>query len=267
MEESWKQGIPEGLIPDNWKCHGEIGFTRLYFGQEFCERLIPSVAHLDKALDFARKNNANFTLVTPFVTESGLDKWENIIEALYSRCPDCEIVINDLGILGLVREKFPNLTCVLGRLLTKQKRGPQILRLEGKVPDSMIDHFRRFNADVPKVAEFYRQLGFTRIELDNTLQGIVRDNNTPASLYFPYLYVSTTRMCLTNQSDDRKQSMRAIFPCKLECQKIHFTIEHEEIPVPVILAGNTQFIYNKKLPPSPEDLFIDRLVYEPDIPI
>jgi len=258
--------FPSDLIPDLWK-NNNNQFNRLYFGQEFCERLIPSKREMGKALDFARDDNMEFTFLTPFVTEAGLEKWEKILEYLYEKKPESEVVINDMGIFHLIRERFPEFKLILGRLLTKQKRGPRILRMKGKVPDEMIEHFRRFNADSPKLAGFYRNLGFTRIELDNTLQGITRDSNTPASLYFPYIYVSTTRMCLTNQCDDRKEIMRAIFPCKKECRQIHFTIEHGEIPVPVTIAGNTQFIYNEKLPPSPDDLHIDRLVYEPCIPV
>ncbi|MCD4782931.1 MAG: hypothetical protein K8T10_03760 [Candidatus Eremiobacteraeota bacterium] len=259
-------GFPSDLIPDSWK-ENTLSFNRLYFGQEFCEKLIPSTNDIGKALDFAQNNNMEFTFLTPFVTEDGLEKWEKILEYMHGMKPGAEVVINDMGIFHLIRERFPDFKRVLGRLLTKQKRGPRILRMKGKVPDETIEHFQRFNADAPKLAGFYKNLGFTRIELDNTLQGISRDNETPASLYFPYIYVSTTRMCLTNQCDDRKESMRAIFPCKKECRQIHFTIEHGEIPIPVTIAGNTQFIYNDRLPESPDNLHIDRLVYEPCVPV
>ncbi|MCE1246455.1 MAG: hypothetical protein LWY06_07415 [Firmicutes bacterium] len=267
MAKYWDAGIPAGFLPENVAKNSGEAFDRLYFGQEFCERLIPSEKDLKEALDFAGLKKAGFTFLTPFVTEQGLEMWGRLLEKLYSLKPDCEVVVNDVGILHLIREKFSGFVPVLGRLLTKQKRGPQILRMEGKVPDSTIEHFRRFNADVPVLAGFYHQLGINRIELDNTLQGISRDNTTAASLYFPYAYVSTTRMCLTNQSDNRTRSMRAIFPCKHECADIHFEIEHGEIPIPVTIAGNTQFIVNRRLPESPDSLYIDRLVYEPEIPV
>lgn len=260
-------GIPDDMLPGFWKSPERKKISRLYFGQEFCERLLPGKSDMEKALEFADKHEMEFTFVTPFVTERGLEMWEELLEHLHNLNPGVEVVINDLGIFHLIREKHTDFKPVLGRLLTKQKRGPRILRLQGKVPDEMIDHFRRFNADVPQVSGFYQKLGFTRIELDNTLQGISRDGDMPASLYFPYIYVSTTRMCLTNNCDDRKESLRAIFPCKKECQKIHFRISHREIPVDVIVAGNTQFIHNDRLPENLEELGIDRLIFEPEIPI
>ena len=41
-------------------------FCRLYFGMEFCERLMPSPSQLKKALTFAEENDLDFTLVTPY---------------------------------------------------------------------------------------------------------------------------------------------------------------------------------------------------------
>src|SRR3972149_3376687 len=49
-------------------------FTRLYFGNEFCEELIPCTDKLDAAIDFVIKRNADFTLVTPFVTNKGIKR-------------------------------------------------------------------------------------------------------------------------------------------------------------------------------------------------
>lgn len=265
IEKYREQKFPH--LPPAWKNGETPRFQRLYFGQEFCDRLIPTSDDLLFALNFAKDNNLSFTLLTPFSSEIGLEKWEKILETLYRESPDNEVVFNDMGVLHLILEKFPRFKKILGRLLTKQKRGPRILRIMGKVPEEMIDHFRRFNADVPKLAKFYREIGIERMELDNALQGINRDSNMPASLYYPYIYVSTTRMCLTNQSNDRQENMRAIFPCKRECHNAHFEIQHQEIPLPVTIAGNTQFIYNDKLPENPSEIFIDRLVYEPQIPI
>lgn len=242
-------------------------FSRIYFGQEFCERLIPGIKELEKAIIFAEESGLAFTFVTPFVTEAGLESWGNLLEKLHELAPGSEVVFNDLGLFDLSKEKYGGFVNLLGRLLIKQKRGPRILRLMNKAPEEMIGHFRRFNADYPQLARFYKELGFSRYELDNTLQGIERDSEVPASIYFPYLYVTTTRMCLVNQCDSRTESMRAIFPCKQECRRMDFEISHSEIPTPVILAGNTQFIKNENLPQDLEKNLIDRLVYQPEIPI
>lgn len=244
-----------------------LSFDRIYFGQEFCERLAPTLDEMNKAFVFAKKKGADFTLVTPFVTEEGLEKWAQMAKEYLELYPGGEIVFNDFGIFDEIMGHHPRATPILGRLLTKQKRGPRIQRLRGQVPETMMEHFRRFNADAPHLSTFYKSLGIKRIELDNTLQGIARDDDFRASLYYPYYYVSTSRMCLVNQCDDREEPMRAIFPCKRECRQVRFKITHSEIPAQITLAGNTQFGINKNLPPQPGEIYVDRLVYEPEPPV
>lgn len=243
------------------------GFTRLYFGQEFCERLIPSKGDLEEALKFAADSSMAFTLVTPFLTEPYLHRWVETAKAVHERVPDAEIVANDWGFLRIMRKEMASHPFLLGRLLCKQKRGPQILRILDKVPPTMLDHFRRSTSDVPITREFLKTLGIKRIELDNLLQGIERDNDIPGSLYYPYGYITTTRLCLSNSCTDRKESLRAIFPCGKECQRLSFTLTHKDMPVPVYLAGNAQFYHYEKLPENPEKYNIDRLVFEPGIPV
>ena len=71
---------------------------------EFCERLLPSPSQLKKALSFARENDLDFTMVTPYVTNSGLKKVENLIILLSELNPDSEIVFNDWGVFHFIKE-------------------------------------------------------------------------------------------------------------------------------------------------------------------
>ncbi len=243
------------------------GFTRLYFGQEFCERLIPSKEDLEEVLRFAGDGGLAFTIVTPFLTEQYLHRWKETVKMVHERIPDAETIINDWGFLRIIRKELPPHPYLLGRLLCKQKRGPQILRILDKVPPTMLDHFRRSTSDVPITRDFLKTLGIRRIELDNLLQGLERDNDIPGSLYYPFGYITTTRLCLSNSCTNRKESLRAIFPCGKECQRLSFTLTHKDMPVPVYLAGNAQFYHCDTLPENPGKLNIDRLVFEPEIPV
>jgi hypothetical protein len=121
--------------------------------------------------------------------------------------------------------------------------------------------------DVPVYAAFLQEQGVARLELDNLLHGMVRESPLPASLYYPWGYISTTRMCLVNSCDSRRAPMRAIFPCRRECRTYSFRLTHEDMPVPVYLSGNTQFYRNDVIPESLADLGVDRLVYEPEAPL
>jgi len=189
-------------------------YTRLYFGIEFCERLIPTTGELDYVINFVKENNIKLSFVTPYVPDEGMDKLEPLLELLNEKLLGSEVIINDFGTLELMQEKNLQLKPVLGRLLTKQKRGPRIINIMDKLPKTAIEHFRKSNAEVPIFQEFLIKNNFDRVELDNLLQGIGDDfskSQIKASLYYPYAYVTTTRYCLLSIIDN-KNAIPGIYP-------------------------------------------------------
>ena len=243
--------------------------SRLYYGNEFCEHLVPSPADLTRVLEVAGERGLDFTLVTPFVTNRGIEALKPLVEEVGKRALGAEIVVNDWGMLKVLGESFGRTGgIVLGRLLTKQKRGPRILNIRDRVPARMIEHFRMPNVDVPVLSDFLLERGIDRVELDNPLQGIQRSEpRLAASLYYPFVYVTTTRYCLTATCEGGRKNLRSITPCGRECGKYAFTLSHRHMPVKLLLRGNTQFFRNDALPENLEELKIDRLVYEPEIPM
>jgi hypothetical protein len=61
--------------------------------------------------------------------------------------------------------------------------------------------------------------------------------------------------------------MRAVAPCGRECEGITFKLRHNDMPVELILKGNTYFFVNDQLPPDLAALRIDRLVHEVVLPL
>lgn len=243
-------------------------YSRLYYGNEFCQHLIPSLDEIKRVLDFTRMRSLAFTLVTPFVTNEGLHALRPLLSYLQKHIVSLEVVINDWGVLRMAKEQFPSLSLVLGRLLTKQKRGPRLLRVMRRVPSEMIEHFKASNIDVPIVVEFLRQKGIERVELDNLLQGISRGKDVlPASLYVPYVFVTTTRYCISAFCERQDHFSRDIVACRKECRKYAFDLTNRNMPVRLMLKGNTQFFKNETLPDGLEALHIDRIVHEPEIPV
>ncbi|MFH0942525.1 MAG: hypothetical protein V1823_05860 [Chloroflexota bacterium] len=245
------------------------GYSRIYFGVEFCERLLPDVADLKRVLDFAGEKGLDFTLVTPYVTERGLEKLSGLLEVLVTARPDSEVVFNDYGVLRLLGRRYPGLEPVLGRLLNRTKRGPRLMTVIDKLPETTVAYFRDANLNVPALNEFYRRRGVNRVELDNLLQGIgFTLERWQGSLYLPYAYVTTTRFCLANACDDPGREMHiGVFPCKRECQKYTFYLRNAVMPVVLERKGNTIFFRNDRVPDDIEQRGINRLVIQPEIPI
>ena len=240
---------------------------RLYFGNEFCERLIPDSSVLTQAARWARERGLRLTLVTPFVTDRGLAAVEKLLKTVPELACWDEVVFNDWGVFTLLREWGEKFSLILGRLLTKQKRGPRILNMMGKIPPETLAHFRRFSADANIFSQFLRDVEIKRVELDNTLQGIERTNALPASLYVPYAYVSTTRYCLTAYSDSSSTYFRKIGPCRRQCREYSCELRHKNMPVPLLLKGNTYFFENRSIPDNLAELGVDRIVAMPVLPM
>lgn len=270
-------------------------YSRLYYGQEFCERLIPSARDLEEAISFTQKKRIDFTLVTPYVTNFGLEKLKPLLELLKIRKIGCEIIINDWGVLNLVNRRYANLTPVLGRLLTKQKRGPRLIRLlkreprsqfikdpknpqkkyfvfQKKLPLGLDPYYKGSNtSSVPIIHDFLIHRCIQRIELDNTSQGLfleLQNNEIHASVYLPYVYISTTFFCLTAGCGQKKRSLLKRKPCQRQCQRYVFKLRHRTMPKVIYLKGNSQFYkYSRLRLKEWQNLGVDRIVYEPEVPV
>jgi len=252
-------------VPEDIGTYAEP-YQRLYFGHEFCQRLLPSVAGLKNALELAQSKGKTLTLVTSFVSNAGLAHVQKLLEVLANEKVSGEtpeVVVNDWGVLHFIHRKYPHIPIVLGRLLTKQKRGPQILRIDRDIPESAVDHFRRSNVDVPVVHEFLAKMNVKLVELDNLLQGISRSGGLPASLHYPFGYITTTRLCLLMNGDSNNKNLRSLGKCSLECRRYQVTLRHPEMPVDILVNGNAQFFFNDRIPKNLEELNIKRLVYTP----
>lgn len=243
-------------------------YQRVYFGNEFCERLLPGPEHFQEIQNTVQEHGLPITLVTPYVTEAGIRKVEKLLAVL----PEgTEVVFNDWGVLRIIRQHFPHVTLVQGRLLTKLKRGPRIANFLDKLPPDALHYLRSTNLGVPVYQRFLRETNINRVELDNPIQDLDLDG-VPAdvhlSLYIPFAYVSTTRFCLVANCDiPEKKGMIGVFPCHQECQKYTFYLNNPVMTTLLIRKGNTLFFKNTKLPPDIKKTNINRIVIQPEIPM
>lgn len=242
-------------------------FKRVHFGVEFCERLLPAKKELQETHAEVAGRGFAFTFVTPYVTEDGLQKVRGLLKLL----PDgAEVVFNDWGVFKLLHEQFPQLVPVLGRLLTKIKRGPRIMKFIDQLPKDALDHLRSTNLGVPRYTDFLFANNICRAELDNPLQGL-NLGGIPAqlklSLHIPFAYVSTTRFCLTANCDaPDKKGFIGVFPCGKECRRYTFFLDNAAMTTMLIRKGNTIFFRNTTVQPELRESHIDRVIIAPEIP-
>src|SRR5260370_35520538 len=125
MEWSLHIATPEDLtreasLPDDLAAiFGDVRFTRIAYGTEFCENLIPSRESLRAVVDSTRP----LTFLTPYAGDEGIAQ----IRALLPELPPAtEVVFNDWGVRRMLRREFPHLVPVQGRLLNKSLRAPRV---------------------------------------------------------------------------------------------------------------------------------------------
>jgi len=256
---------------------------RIYFGNEFCQDLIPELGILKQWYISVKEKNKEFTFVTPFVTNSGLKRLEIIFGFLNTQ-DNVEVVFNDWGVFGTIKNNFKNLKPVLGRLLTKQRRDPRILKIFlGKqkvrevfisdvkktkailfpknVPPNLFEHYRASVINVPLFQKYLLSQGINRVEIDNLIweMNVKVNRKIGISIYLPYGYITTSRMC--------GRLTLTYAACKKECKRYFLRLENKTLPVPFYGIGNTVF-YKSRGPSNDRlaELGIDRIVYQPRLP-
>ncbi len=232
------------------------GFQRLYFGAEFCPWAFPSLTEIEQAVEYVRELGGAFTLAIPVLAESLVPRLRSVLRHIHPllRGGD-EILINDFGAIQLVNEVTPDVPIVLGRVLSGQKRGPQILDLHLGV--DALTYFRQGRWYATEAVSFLSELGISRVELDNLLQGIAPlPAGLKGSLHYPYAMVTSSRNCPFRPAGAE---------CDAGCGET-FTLTTSASRLPLIQGGNTQFIRHDRLPEDRLRLGIDRLVFHPRLP-
>ena len=241
--------------------------SRVYFGNEFCDFLIPGKSEINRLFDITNKPGIKVSIVTPYLNERSLRNAEKLLSHINRNFPDTEIIVNDWGVFHLIKNNLPDLEIVMGRLLTRQKRGFFVKSKDSGV--ELIRKLRLTKADRSYLKcsvlqnsymmDFISAAGIKRIGLDNTLQGIdisgYRKFNI--DLYYPYAYITTSNYCLTPLLEKGGGLRDKIY----KCDKICLRSKVRTIQVlgrNIYLAGNTQFYRNELI--KVEDNRINRII-------
>jgi len=223
MENAISLSVPDlaGLKPAALK-----GFARVYLGSEFCQNKLPS------AVDFLSLEKAfggPVTLVSPLLTDDGLDKVSSLLNKLCSvrRRGPLEVVVNDWGLLRLLKRNKSTVP-VLGRLLVWEIGEMQKKFLNAFCREYRVAGVETDNADVMK-----------------KLQGI----SVPVHFHHPFRFRSVTRFCSFIRCFNS-------VPCARECGSGFVKLTHPGLPEAIYMQGNAYFVPNRPL----KDRMIKRMI-------
>ncbi|MHB1024831.1 MAG: hypothetical protein ACYC24_03895 [Desulfobacteria bacterium] len=209
--------------------------SRVYVGNETCERLLPTPRAIGSWVESTREGRLALSLVLPPLSRDGLAKAEEAVRALEG-VDESEVVANDWGTVHRLRSRHPGLTIVLGRLTHKILRDPRLADYfdSPEAPMAARAALCRSGELAPGFRALMERYGIGRREVDPFLQPLEADEwesrSEKVSVHFPYLFVTMGRACLLGaMHGDPAEKFVPGAPCRSECRK--YTVEFR-LPVP-----------------------------------
>lgn len=233
---AWLRSIPDRV-------------ERLYVGDEFCIHRMPDAAALEALMRTADTSGCRVTLLTPPVTDEGLERCASLFRLLETQAPDAgaEVVANDWGLLAAVRERHPRLTVAAGRLLNKGFKDPRladapsVAGISGEAEALLA----ACTFDVSPFEQKMRALGVGRLERDLFPYGEVAMKivaGLGASLYFPFGCISTGRVCwIASFEAPAGRRFRPVDACRRPCNGLLLELGGAASQFRLFEGGNTVF--------------------------
>ena len=256
-------------------------YHRIYFGHETCEKLLPNNKDLPYFLEFASKKELKLTLVTPFLTNRGIDKVHQLADILNSYFSSYEIVISDWGLLHALQSR-KTVEPVISRFLTGQQTDFRLQRigtdsdpsvifwndkyyhLQSRKPGrEMTEHLSSCSLLKQNTVELLASMGVTRFELNNIHQNIqLPDFSCKYSLHIPFVPLTQFRHC--PESTDFNKINKHCDSGNCRQHNMKWTLPDDE----VYCFRNALFYYNPnyenqlKINPLIDRLVIDQYFFD-----
>ena len=258
---------------------------RCYFGHETCQELLPPPRIAGELVRRLFGQGKRVTLVTPFLTDRGIDLACGLVERLLAQDSQLEVVCSDWGLLamlgqgGLVRP-------VMGRALAMQASDPRISRmldarrpwpsrpvqhvdgttcsLRYRPPSPTLEHhLRSCWMDRQDIIEFLVSLGVQRCEISNVSQGmeLAQHPKWAYSLHVPDVLLAVMRRCPAAGENLNAAACLRESDVPGSCGGPCVPWSVEGLPAGVFRRDNALYYRNSRLPTEMASLPFDRIVY------
>jgi len=260
----------------------ELPIKRVYFGNEFCELLIPSHSDVREVQCKAKELGYCFTFVTPPVTDYGIDKIRKLLDNILPSSSEIELVFNDWGVFEMLRTEYPKTALpVAGRLIDKMLRDARLSPADYRsfFSESGLRYIQRSSLSSESYKSFLREIGLLRVEMDFPPQGLqMTKSELPehVSLYVPFGFVTTGRLCMMRMLPLKEEARFVLdnYHCAKQC-RVYDQLMHKrrsfmntaDNTVSLLRKGNTVFYCNTMINAALETGCFDRIVYQPVIPM
>ena len=238
-EDSLERGLPDVRLPE--------AFRRIYVGDEFCLHRLVDPQGLEAIVRMARDRSRAVTLLTPPVTDEGLERCAVLFDRLEDSHLEAEVVVNDWGALQFLRERHPSLPVSLGRLLNKGFKDPRLQNAGAfaRLSEEAAELLDRCTFDSYRFQEEMARRGVSRLERDLLPHGTPRWETLGGlgtSVYFPFGYVTMGRVCWLasfERGETKKFSLSET--CRHTCRDLFLGLTDKRRNLALLQDGNAIF--------------------------
>lgn len=180
-------------------CFFKKEIDRVYIGNEFCHNLFPKKELLIDMFKKAVKENLEITLCFTYLRENFIEENRDILERVYNLCvkenKKIEIVINDWGMLELIKDKDKYFKPVLGVLLNKRKKDPRYIYKKGYKENKELMGENSLNSSM--FSRFLKEYNIERYEYESCGYKI-KIAEGKHSLQLPFYVTNVSQYCPLN---------------------------------------------------------------------
>lgn len=219
--------------------------NRIYVGDEFCVSRMPSLKTLSKFIGFADKKDVSLTLLTPVLTNQGVEQLTPLFDLLSQWNHGCEVVVNDVGVLFFLKKQYPEFHLAMGRLFNKGFKDPRLEIKDIRISEKMVSLLNDCSFNQENIQVLAEGLGIQRFEqdllpyADPVSVGITR---LLKSIYLPFGYVTTGRVCFTtglNGTAVKNFGLQS--KCSSPCATHRMELKHTDLAFKLFQNGNAIF--------------------------
>jgi len=220
---------------------------RLYSGDEFCIHRLPHPAELAALVQLATEKRWQLTLLTPPLSDAGLETCKRLFDYLQQETSQTEVVVNDWGVLLYLEKNYPSFELSAGRLLNKGFKDPRLPNASNasQFSDETASLFNHGTFDFPGFQQTLSDFQVRRIERDVLPYEDLKKkrlNGLSTSIYFPYGYITTGRICWIASFNEReRRRFRIADGCQRRCNQLSLRLKHDQTSMKLFQEGNTIF--------------------------
>jgi len=240
----------------------------IYFGSDTCEHLLPYFRHVTEVMEHCQRYKLHFVFVFPPISATYSKHAHELLSFLDGH--KAEVVINDYGMLASA-SSYKQLKVSLGRLLNRVQRNAFVDNLHpNELTAEQLENQRQANHQlelaIPEVRSYLKSLNVGRFSIENMQYDASFLDEAPrmnVDVYYPYLYLSSSRACDTAGVVDNAYAHFPQKECARHCEKV--SIDFDEGWIFGIIHRNNAFYRIEKSIKITETIFKksrNRLIYE-----